>query len=253
MTPTEQTASESRGSLLLKRRGTSSSVSSSRPSKKHDPLLVYSPPIELPSAEQLMGTFKDRLSHQRQTVHSPAEIDALDVPAILKCISEHDVTFINTQTGSGKSTLVPKAIMASDADYRVVTTQPRRTATIRLADTVASMCNQNVGEDEIGYWIRGDRCGGQHTRLWYMTSYTLLLHLLNNRMAPPFTHIIIDEFHERQPEIEVLVALLRLLLQKPRGKSQGFKLILMSATLNTEAWEGFFKGLSWGIYSNDNQ
>ena len=50
---------------------------------------------------------------------------------------------------------------------------------------------------EIGYWMRGDRKGDEDTQLWYMTSYTLLLHLLNKRMNCEFTHVILDEFHER--------------------------------------------------------
>eukprot|EP01064_Diplonema_japonicum_P027984 TRINITY_DN4201_c2_g1_i1.p1 TRINITY_DN4201_c2_g1~~TRINITY_DN4201_c2_g1_i1.p1 ORF type:complete len:1078 (+),score=268.41 TRINITY_DN4201_c2_g1_i1:69-3302(+) len=243
-------AEASRGSLLMKKR-----VSGGGGGKKvHPPLVAYTPPTDLPPADDLMATFKERLCNQKQTTYSPADVDSLELPEVLATIAKHDVTFVNTQTGSGKSTLVPKAIMESNDEFRVVTTQPRRTATIRLAETVAGMCNQSVGGDsEIGYWIRGDRRGGRHTRLWYMTSYTLLLHLLNNRMAPPFTHIIIDEFHERQPEIEVLVALLRLLLQKPRGKAVHFKLILMSATINAEEWESYFEGLSWGLYSNDKQ
>eukprot|EP01059_Diplonema_ambulator_P035499 TRINITY_DN8366_c0_g2_i1.p1 TRINITY_DN8366_c0_g2~~TRINITY_DN8366_c0_g2_i1.p1 ORF type:complete len:1097 (+),score=265.77 TRINITY_DN8366_c0_g2_i1:83-3373(+) len=240
----------SRGSLLVKKRVGAPTMGK----KTHPPLVAYKPPQDLPPAEELMSTFKERLAMQKQNTFAQSEFGSLDIQEVLSTIAKHDVTFVNTQTGSGKSTLVPKAIMESNDEYRVVTTQPRRTATIRLAETVAGMTNQTVGDDsEIGYWIRGDRRGGRHTRLWYMTSYTLLLHLLNNRMAPPFTHIIIDEFHERQPEIEVLVALLRLLLQKPRGKAVHFKLILMSATINADEWETYFQGLSWGLYSNDKQ
>ena len=251
-------AQQSRGSLLMKRRGTDSSASTNgtHQRRSHPPLHVYQPTKPVAPQEELREEFRSRLEGQKQLMYSPADVDSLDIKAVLEVISEHDVTFINTQTGSGKSTLVPKAIMESDEDFRVVTTQPRRTATIRLAETVSGICGDGttqVGEGEVGYWIRGDRRGGKHTRLWYMTSYTLLLHLLNNRMAPPFSHIIIDEFHERQPEIEVLVALLKLLLQKPRGKSKGFKLILMSATINAEEWEHYFRGLSWGLYSNDKQ
>ena len=251
LTTPSNTPAPSRGSLLFRRRTDDGRRNSNK--KNHEPLMVYQPPSELPSAEEITSSFKERLTNQRQTTYSPADVDSLELPEIINTIEKHDVTFINTQTGSGKSTLVPKAIMEAHQDHRVVTTQPRRTATIRLAETVAGMCGGVVGESDVGYWIRGDRRGSKHTRLWYMTSYTLLLQLLNSRMAPPFSHIIIDEFHERQPEIEVLVALLRLLLQKPRGKHTGYKLILMSATINTEQWESYFSGLSVGLYSNDKQ
>ena len=245
--------------MLLKRRGTDGAAPpgagpAGAVKNVHAALHVYEPPQSLPSQEEMRATFREQLKNQKQTTYSPADVDALDIKEVMKVISEHDVTFINTQTGSGKSTLVPKAIMEMDEDHRVVTTQPRRTATIRLAETVSGLCGEsNVGEGQVGYWIRGDRRGGKHTRLWYMTSYTLLLHLLNNHMAPPFSHIIIDEFHERQPEIEVIVALLKLLLLKPRGKSNGFKLILMSATIEACEWEKYFEGLSWGLYTNDSQ
>ena len=56
--------------------------------------------------------------------------------------------------------------------------------------------NKPLGGD-IGYWMRGEKKGDDNTVLWYMTSYTLLLHLLNKHMESEFTHIILDEFHER--------------------------------------------------------
>ncbi|ESL10697.1 ATP-dependent RNA helicase [Trypanosoma rangeli SC58] len=200
---------------------------------------------ELQAAQHEAQTvFLERYAHQEHLNLNNAVIERLDIPVILELVEQHDVTFICTDTGSGKSTLVPKAVLELSQDTRVVTTQPRRTATVSIASRVATLRRENVGED-VGYWIRGDKRGDDQTRLWYMTSYTLLLHLLNNPLNPPFTHIILDEFHERQPDIEVTVALLRLCLLK---QTSNFKLILMSATLNTADWEEYFTGLKVATY-----
>ncbi|KAK7197813.1 ATP-dependent RNA helicase [Novymonas esmeraldas] len=188
--------------------------------------------------------FFNKYSRQETLLLSHVVVERLDMPVILDLIEQHDVVFICTDTGSGKSTGVPKALLELSPDTRVVSTQPRRTATVAIANRVASLRRERVGED-VGYWIRGDKKGDEQTRLWYMTSYTLLLRILENPAELPFTHIVLDEFHERQPDLEVTVALLRLALLH---KTSPFKLVLMSATLNTEDWEEYFSGLRVATY-----
>eukprot|EP00667_Euglena_gracilis_P002030 EG_transcript_2030 len=203
------------------------------------------------SLEELEAEFRERLGHQGTTdptVLSSHIGEQLDLAHILRLIEDNDVTFIATETGTGKSTMVPKGIFESHQGRRckIACTQPRRTATVRVATTVAELCNKTLGA-EIGYWMRGEKKGDDNTILWYMTSYTLLLHLLNKHMESEFTHIILDEFHERQPEIEMLAALLRDCLQ--RGAR--LKLVLMSATLTMDDWESYFQdaGLRLGKYT----
>eukprot|EP01006_Ploeotia_vitrea_P044606 TRINITY_DN66840_c7_g1_i1.p1 TRINITY_DN66840_c7_g1~~TRINITY_DN66840_c7_g1_i1.p1 ORF type:complete len:1209 (+),score=154.58 TRINITY_DN66840_c7_g1_i1:255-3629(+) len=151
-------------------------------------------------------------------------------------IEENDITFVATETGTGKSTSIPKALFEHhEGNCKIAVTQPRRAATVRIATTVAELCDKSLGV-EVGYWMRGERKGCDDTQLWYMTSYTLLLHLLNKNMNVELSHIILDEFHERQPDIEMLAALLKDCL----AKGQKFKLVLMSATLTMDDWEQFF-------------
>lgn len=193
---------------------------------------------------EAQGGFIEKYRHQEAVVNLAKGIERLDIPVILDLIEHHDVVFICTDTGTGKSTNIPRALLEMSPDTKVVSTQPRRTATITIANRVASLRNENVGED-VGYWIRGEKKGDEQTRLWYMTSYTLLLRLLENPSEIPYTHIILDEFHERQPDLEVMVALMRLaLLESPKK----VKLILMSATLNTDNWEEYFSGLKVATY-----
>ncbi|EPY24587.1 ATP-dependent RNA helicase [Angomonas deanei] len=188
--------------------------------------------------------FSGEYAHQQNVIVDSFVRERLDIPLILDLVDQHDVVFVCTDTGSGKSTTIPKALLELSTETRVVSTQPRRTATVSIATRVAQSRRENVGED-VGYWIRGEKKGDDQTRLWYMTSYTLLLQLLEDPAEIPYTHIILDEFHEQQPDIEVMVALLRLSLLKGRGK---FKLILMSATLNTSDWEQYFEGLKVATY-----
>lgn len=188
--------------------------------------------------------FFEKYSRQQTLLLNHVVTERLDMPVILDLIDQHDVVFICTDTGSGKSTGVPKALLELAPDTKVVSTQPRRTATVAIANRVANLRRERVGED-VGYWIRGDKKGDEQTRLWYMTSYTLLLRILENPAELPFTHIVLDEFHERQPDLEVTVALLRLALL---NKTARFKLVLMSATLNTEDWEEYFTGLRVATY-----
>ncbi|CUI14634.1 DEAD/DEAH box RNA helicase, putative [Bodo saltans] len=188
--------------------------------------------------------FFAQYEHQEQLRVAQFQQERLDIPVILDLVEQHDVVFICTDTGSGKSTSIPKALLEANNTNRIVSTQPRRTATAAIANRVASLRRERVGDD-VGYWIRGEKRGDDQTRLWYMTSYTLLLHLLNHPLNPPFTHIILDEFHERQPDVEVTVALLKLCLLHKTAK---FKLILMSATLNTDDWQTYFDGLTVATY-----
>ena len=193
------------------------------------------------ASSEMLAHINSQFQHQNSTQQSATydARDKLDLNCVLELIDAHDVTFICTDTGSGKSTGVPRALLQRDPSVRIVSTQPRRTATIGVATRVSELMDIKVGTD-VGYWIRGDKCGSDDTKLWYMTSYTLLLNLLNNPLKPPFTHIVLDEFHERQPDLEVIVAMLRLCL---KNKTANFKLIIMSATLNTDNWEEYFQGL----------
>lgn len=188
--------------------------------------------------------FYEKYKNQEFVAPNAHVKERLDLGVILQLVEQHDVVFICTDTGTGKSTTIPKALLEMSPDTFIVSTQPRRTATVAIASRVAAIRHENVGED-VGYWIRGEKKGDEQTRLWFMTSYTLLLRILENPSELPYTHIILDEFHERQPDIEVMVALLRLTLVRHPGK---LKVILMSATLNTDNWEEYFTGLRVATY-----
>jgi HrpA-like RNA helicase len=149
-----------------------------------------------------------------------------------------------TDTGTGKSTLLPKLLM--ERGGKVVSSQPRRTATINLAVRVSSLRDEPLGTN-VGYLVRGERQGDVDTcNLMYMTSYTLFLYIISHPDDLGYTHFIIDEFHERQPDVEVMLALLKLARLKTKSS---FKIILMSASAEVHEWRPYFEGLKVGVYS----
>lgn len=196
--------------------------------------------------DALVQQFLERYEHQEEhEAITGAPVGFLDVDACLAVIEANDVTFVVTDTGTGKSSLVPKALMDIPG-ARIANSQPRRTAAVNLASRVSHLRNEEVGT-EVGYWVRGERCGDiNKCHLMYMTSYTLLLHLIDHHEDMNFTHIIIDEFHERQPDVEVMLGLLKLAVSTKRWN---VKIILMSASVELELWKQYFDGLKVGEYS----
>lgn len=161
---------------------------------------------------------------------------------ILKQVEKSDEVIISAETGAGKSTRVPQFL--AEAGYNVIITQPRRLAATSLAQHVAKEMKTELWE-EVGYHIGWNT--GEHkkisdkTRIKYCTDG---LHLVQQLVATPSeakdTVLIIDEIHERNQNVEILLAWLK--KEKQQGKK--IKVILMSATLDQQALEEFFS-FSW--------
>nr|CCC93176.1 putative helicase [Trypanosoma congolense IL3000] len=214
-------------------------------------------PVSSKSDDVVLSEFKrlyalqerddEALEHLRvQVSGAGGVVGTLDVARCREMIANHDVTIVVTDTGTGKSTLIPKAILDDDENARVVNTQPRRTPAIKLAQRVASLYNERVGE-RVGYWVRGEHVGTVGTTpIMYVTNYTLFLHLLH---TPPekfgLTHVIFDEFHERTVEVEVLLLMVKLVMKRNKGC---LKLVLCSATVEASKWVSFFDGLTVAEY-----
>ncbi|CAD2216814.1 ATP-dependent RNA helicase-like protein [Angomonas deanei] len=224
-----------------------------QPPQHRTPLTVAQPvepppPKREPDAEAV-ELFKKRYAAQEEEENVEEHLKAqnrtsvgttgtIDVEACFEMIEKNDVVFVVTDTGTGKSTLIPKKILDCVPGAMIVSSQPRRTATINLAQRVATLLGQDVGE-KVGYSVRGEHCGELgDTPLMYATNYTLFLHLLwRSPEAINFTHIFLDEIHERTAEVELMILILKLTLQKYPKK---FKVILCSATAVVEQWSSIF-------------
>ena len=106
--------------------------------------------------EQLQRTaFETQTSfaeqYQRQEHINPLAVKtgSLDIPFILDLIDQHQVTFICTDTGTGKSTSIPRALLEMSPTTRIVSTQPRRTATVAIANRVAQLRREPVAAQAV--------------------------------------------------------------------------------------------------------
>lgn len=159
---------------------------------------------------------------------------------ILEQIASNQVTIISGETGCGKSTQVPQYIneQARNTGQRckILCTQPRRIACISIAKRVAAEMGQVVG-DMVGYHISMDVRLDTKTQIIFVTNGILLNYLTHNpSMLDEYTHIIIDEVHERDIDSDFILILFKLFL----AKFPQIKLILMSATINAELFARYF-------------
>eukprot|EP00931_Biecheleriopsis_adriatica_P086333 TRINITY_DN61027_c0_g1_i1.p1 TRINITY_DN61027_c0_g1~~TRINITY_DN61027_c0_g1_i1.p1 ORF type:complete len:1595 (-),score=329.26 TRINITY_DN61027_c0_g1_i1:55-4839(-) len=148
-------------------------------------------------------------------------------------VLSHRVVIVDAATGSGKSTMVPLCLaqqcLEIGRDCRIIVTQPRRLAAKGLAARVADQTGTPVG-DIIGYRVGGSDKKDHRALVVYVTVGHLLEALVHNaRHLEGYSHIVLDEVHERFVEADFLMALLRLMLSRPETISQ--RIVVMSATL----------------------
>lgn len=163
--------------------------------------------------------------------------------AILKAVSQNQVVVISGATGSGKTTQVPQFLLEEGArsgrPMSVVCTQPRRIAAISVAERVAAERCQKIGES-VGYQVKLDTKKSSSTRLLFCTTGVLLRRLQSDPQLDAFTHILVDEVHERSVETDFFLLLLReVLFARP-----SIKIVLMSATLEANKFSSYFSSIN---------
>lgn len=170
---------------------------------------------------------------------------------IVSTVAANQVTIISGETGSGKSTQAVQFILDDMIQREVgeaaniICTQPRRISALGLAERVSEERCSIVGS-EIGYAIRGEsRQKPGTTKITFVTTGVLLRRLQASGESTDdlvaaladVSHVVVDEVHERNLDIDFLLIVLRVLLDKRKD----FKLILMSATLDAGVFEAYFK------------
>jgi ATP-dependent helicase HrpB len=137
---------------------------------------------------------------------------------------------VKAPTGSGKSTQVPQFVLDSGIlreAQRCIVLQPRRIAARMLAQRVAKERDSKLGA-EVGYQVRFDNVTSRETRLIYVTEGVMLRQLMEDPELAKVGCIVIDEFHERHLDGDLVLAW-ALALQRTRRPD--LKIIVMSATL----------------------
>lgn len=160
---------------------------------------------------------------------------------LLDVIDAHQVVIVAGETGSGKSTQLPKFCleMGRGRNGLIGHTQPRRIAARAVAERVAEELGVDLGQ-EVGYAVRFTDTVGKRTRLKVMTDGILLNELQRDRDLARYDTIIVDEAHERSLNIDFILGYLRQLL--PRRPD--LKVIVTSATIDTERFADHFAGVA---------
>ncbi|SFB58379.1 ATP-dependent helicase HrpA [Amycolatopsis marina] len=152
-------------------------------------------------------------------------------------IRDNQVVIVAGETGSGKTTQLPKICLELGLGIRgqIGHTQPRRLAARTVADRIASELGTEPGST-VGYKIRFTDHSGDDTLVKVMTDGILLAEIQQDRMLRQYDTIIIDEAHERSLNIDFLLGYLKQLL--PRRPD--LKLIITSATIDPERFSRHF-------------
>jgi ATP-dependent helicase HrpA len=158
---------------------------------------------------------------------------------ILAALRGHQVVVIAGETGSGKTTQLPKMCLEAGLAMRgrIGCTQPRRVAALSVSRRVAEELGVTWGR-EVGCKMRFNDDTGRETRVKFMTDGILLAEIQSDPMLRAYSALILDEAHERSLNIDFLLGYLQGLLRK-RGD---LKLIITSATIDTEAFSKAFGG-----------
>lgn len=156
---------------------------------------------------------------------------------IYKAIRDHQVVIIAGETGSGKTTQIPKICLELGRGIKglIGHTQPRRLAARAVANRLAEELETSVGS-VVGYKVRFSDHVGDNTLVKLMTDGILLAELQNDRLLKQYDTLIIDEAHERSLNIDFILGYLRQLLPK----RPDLKVIITSATIDPERFSRHF-------------
>ncbi|GGQ10724.1 ATP-dependent RNA helicase HrpA [Streptomyces roseolilacinus] len=157
--------------------------------------------------------------------------------AILEAIRDHQVVIVAGETGSGKTTQIPKICLELGRGVRgmIGHTQPRRIAARTVAERVAEELRTPLGE-AVGWKVRFTDQVGSDTFVKLMTDGILLAEIQTDRELRAYDTIIIDEAHERSLNIDFLLGYLAQLLPK----RPDLKVVITSATIDPERFSRHF-------------
>ncbi len=193
-----------------------------------------------------------RSARQGPPRHAPAGAGDRPLPAIVypedlpvsacrqeiaKAITDHQVVIVCGETGSGKTTQLPKICLELGRGRQgmIGHTQPRRLAATSVAQRVAEELRTELG-DWVGYQIRFGERAGPATAIKLMTDGILLAETQRDPLLRRYDTLIIDEAHERSLNIDFLLGFLRRLLARRRD----LKLIITSATIDAARFAQHF-------------
>ncbi|WP_406722628.1 ATP-dependent RNA helicase HrpA [Streptomyces althioticus] len=190
---------------------------------------------EVAAAEERMAARRARVPEVRYPEQLPV---SQKKDAIAEAIRDHQVVIVAGETGSGKTTQIPKICMELGRGVRgmIGHTQPRRIAARTVAERVAEELDTPLGE-AVGWKVRfTDQVNPEATFVKLMTDGILLAEIQTDRELRAYDTIIIDEAHERSLNIDFLLGYLAQLLPK----RPDLKVVITSATIDPERFSRHF-------------
>ena len=191
--------------------------------------------------EALLKDGQEALQRRRELVPSISYPESLPVSErvedIRSLLEQHQVVIVAGETGSGKTTQLPKIALEAGRGRRglVGHTQPRRIAARTVAQRLAEEMDTRVGET-VGYQVRFSDQTSEDSLVKVMTDGILLNELTHDRFLDRYDTIIVDEAHERSLNIDFLLgALKRILPKRP-----DLKVIITSATIELDRFSAYF-------------
>ncbi|WCO65738.1 ATP-dependent RNA helicase HrpA [Iamia majanohamensis] len=198
-------------------------------------------PVTLARVADEVAAAEARLARRRERLPVPTYPPELPITErreeLLAAIRDHQVVVVAGETGSGKSTQLPKLCLELGRGVlgMVGHTQPRRVAARTIAERVAEELGAEVG-GAVGYAVRFTDRVGDDTHVKVMTDGILLAEMRRDRDLTAYDTLIVDEAHERSLNIDFLLGYLHQLL--PRRPD--LKVIITSATIDTERFASHF-------------
>ncbi|KAI9985345.1 hypothetical protein PInf_004677 [Phytophthora infestans] len=191
----------------------------------------------------------DYLVDHSIAMYPPTPLPALEHrEEILQALNDHQVVVCVGETGSGKTTQLPQFLHVCGAytsskgggdekSQCIAITQPRRVATVSVAQRVAEEMNTRVGGDGVvGYSIRFESRCSVNTKLKFLTDGVLVRECLSDPLLQKYSVVMLDEAHERSVHTDLLLGLLK---QVTKRRPE-FRVLITSATLDAERFAEFF-------------
>ncbi len=168
-----------------------------------------------------------------------SELPVLDFKdRIIDAINTHQVTIVTAETGAGKSTQIPQ-YLAEHGYTKVIVTQPRILAARNLSNRVReewALRNKVDSDSIIGYRTAHERDDGPDTKILYCTDGLQLVREITGSGTGDRQVLVLDEVHEWNENMEVLIAWAK----KRCQEEPGFKVVIMSATIETDTLATYF-------------
>lgn len=184
-----------------------------------------------------MNRIAARRSRLPRIVYPPALPILERKDDIIAAIRKHPVVVITGETGSGKTTQLPKMCLEAGRGLAgmIGCTQPRRIAATSVARRIAEEMGEGIGRS-VGYNIRFDNRTPREAFLKIMTDGILLMETQTDPLLRAYDTIIVDEAHERSLNIDFILGILKTILTR----RSDFRIVITSATIDTEKFSKAF-------------